>query len=293
MNISIMEQNTSLQQVLYEVKDHILTITMNRPEKLNAINPVFRSEIIDAVLRGDRDDDVRVIIIIGSGRAFCAGVDLDQKRRDFSDMDAQEYRDGGGLLSLVLYDVKKPIIAAINGHAAGVGITMTLPMDIRVLSSNAKLVFAFARRGLVPEACSTWFLPRLVGMSKATEWCLMGKTVMAPEALESGLVNYVVPPEEVYPKALSIAREIAEQIAPVSAACARQLLWKSWDLPHPMYAHKRESMVLHYLSSSPDKIEGRASFKDKRQPHFSMHPSTDMPDFYPWWDDIEFPKKLK
>ena len=288
-----MTQNDCPQQVLYEVKDHVLTITMNRPEKLNAIGPEFRAQIIDAFIRGDQDDDVRAIILTGAGRAFCAGADLDRSRTDYSDVDVQEHRDGGGLLSLVIYDIKKPIIAAINGHAAGVGITMTLPMDIRVVSSEAKLVFAFARRGLIPEACSTWFLPRLVGMSKATEWCLTGKTVYPKEALQFGLVNYVVPPEEVYPTAFRIAKEIADQIAPVSAACTRQLLWRSWDLPHPMDAHKRESMVLHYLSSSPDKKEGRESFKEKRSPHFTMKPSVDMPDFYPWWEEREFPDHLE
>lgn len=281
------------QQVLYEIRDHVLTITMNRPEKLNAIDQEFRAKLIEAFQRGERDDDVRAIILTGAGRAFCAGADLDRRRTDYSDVDVQEHRDGGGLLSLVIYEMKKPVIAAINGHAAGVGVTMTLPMDIRVVSTQAKLIFAFTRRGLVPEACSTWFLPRLVGMSKATEWCLTGKTVYAEEALQYGLVNYAVPPEEVYPRAFAIAKEIADQIAPVSAALTRQLLWRSWDMPHPMEAHKRESMVLHYLSSSPDKQEGRASFKEKREPHFTMKPSTDMPDFYPWWDEKEFPDHLE
>lgn len=281
------------EHVIYRVEDRVATVTMNKPEKLNAIDPEFRAEIIDAVLRADADPEVRAIIITGSGRVFCAGADLDKRRSDYSDVSVLEHRDGGGLLSLVLFDVKKPVIGAINGHAAGVGITMTLPMDIRIIADSAKIVFAHTRRGMIPEACSTWFLPRLVGMSKATEWCLTGKTVMPDEALATGLVNYVVHKEEVYSKALEIAKQIADEIAPVSAACARQLLWKCWDVPHPMYAHKRESMVLHYMSYSPDKAEGKASFKEKRPPNFTMNAVDDMPEFYPWWENIDFPRNLR
>jgi enoyl-CoA hydratase/carnithine racemase len=279
------------QEILFEIEDRVLTITLNRPDRLNAFTSTMMEEMIDALDRADVDDGVRCVVVTGAGRGFCAGADLSPGERAF---DASERgrsaeggvapRDGGGLLTLRIYDLKKPVIAAINGPAVGVGITMTLPMDIRLASEQARIGFVFGRRGLVPEACSSWFLPRAVGMQRAAEWVYTGRVFPASEALEAGLVRSVHPPEELIPAARSIAAEIADNTAPVAVAVSRQMLWKMLGASHPMEAHRIDSRAIFALGQSADAREGVLSFLEKRPPEFTLGPGEDMPDFYPWWD---------
>lgn len=281
-------------EIAYEVEDGILTITLDRPDKLNAFTAVMLRELLEALDRADADDDVRAIIFTGRGRGFCAGADLsagsgtfDRKERG-DDAGIRNHRDGGGLLTLRLFDCKKPVIAAINGPAVGVGITMTLPMDIRLAAKGARFGFVFARRGLVPEACSSWFLPRVVGISKALEWVYSGRVYPVEEAHAAGLVRSLHEPDELLPAAREIAREIADNTAPVSIALSRQMLWKLLGADHPMEGHRADSAGIYSRGQSPDAHEGVASFLEKRPPHFSMSPSVDMPDYYPWWREREF-----
>jgi enoyl-CoA hydratase/carnithine racemase len=281
-------------QILYEVSNKILTITLNRPEKLNVFSPVIGQELIDAFGRADADDDVRVVIVTGAGRAFCAGADLDPKSGLFdrySDEhygDSEAYRDLAGLITLKIYDLKKPVIAAINGPAVGVGITMTLAMDIRLASEKAKIGFVFARRGVTAEAASTWFLPRVVGIGKAAEWLLTGRVFGAQEALAHGLLTEVLSPDSLIPRAREIASEIAQNTSAISVALCRQLLWKMLGADHPMEAHKLDSKAFRWSLQQADAREGIMSFLEKRPPNFTMKPSTDMPGFYPWWSDRPF-----
>ena len=281
-------------QIKYEISDKILTLTLNRPEKLNAFTPTIKAELIDALDRADADDGVRVVIVTGAGRAFCAGADLsgggqtwDYKAQD-SGGSLDTHRDKGGLVTLKIYDMKKPIIAAINGAAVGVGITMTLPMDIRLASENAKMGFVFARRGIVPEACSSWFLPRIVGISKAAEWVLTGRIFEAKEALAHGLVSEVLAPDDLMPRAREIASEIAQNTSAISVALARQLLWKMLGADHPMEAHKLDSKCIFWAGARADAREGVLSFFEKRPAKFMMKPSSEMPEFYPWFADRPF-----
>jgi enoyl-CoA hydratase/carnithine racemase len=281
------------QEILYDVADRVATITLNRPEKLNAFTRRMRDELIGAFGRADADDGVRTVIVTGAGRAFCAGADLsgggstfDYARRD--DAGQEDHRDGGGRVSLAIFALKKPVIAALNGAAVGVGATMTLPMDIRIASSSAKFGFVFARRGIVPEACSSWFLPKVVGVSRAAEWLYTGRVFGADEALAGGLVSRVVAPDELLPAALALAREIADNTSAVAVALARQMLWRMAGADHPMEAHKVDSRGIFAMGASPDVKEGIAAFLDKRAPKFPMKPSTDMPAFYPWWEDRPF-----
>jgi enoyl-CoA hydratase/carnithine racemase len=281
------------QEILYDVADRVATITLNRPEKLNAFTRRMRDGLIDGFGRADADDEVRAVIVVGAGRAFCAGADLsagggtfDYAKRD--DAGKDDHRDGGGRVSLSIYAMKKPVIAAINGPAVGVGATMTLPMDIRIASSAAKFGFVFARRGIVPEACSSWFLPKVVGVSRAAEWLYTGRVFGADEALAGGLVSRVVEPGELMPTALAIAREIADNTSAVAVALARQMLWRMAGADHPMEAHKVDSRGIFAMGASPDVKEGIAAFLEKRAPHFPMKPSSDMPAFYPWWEDRPF-----
>ena len=278
----------------YEVSEKILTITLDRPEQMNTFTPRMRVELIDALDRADENDDIRVVIVTGTGRAFCAGADFrrggetfDYGTRDAEDT-LQTHRDNGGLVSLRIYDMKKPVIAAINGPVVGVGITMTLPMDIRLASENAKIGFVFTRRGVVPEACSSWFLPRIVGMSKAMEWILSGRIFSAQEALVGGLVSEVLAPEALMPRAREIALEIAQNTSAVSVALARQLLWRMAGADHPMEAHKIDSRCMYWTGQREDTSEGIRSFFEKRPPQFTMKPSSDMPKFYPWWTERSF-----
>lgn len=280
--------------IKYEVAERILTITLNRPDKMNAFNPQMCDEIIDALNKADEDDDIRAIIFTGAGKAFCAGSDLSGAGAtfDYSASNVFDYRDTGGRIALRLYEMKKPVIAAINGAAVGVGITMTLPMDIRICSEKSKIGFVFASRGIVNEACSGWFLPRTVGMSKAMEWMATGRLITGQEAYDSKLVSYVLPTEEVYEKALEIARQIVKNTAPVSVALSRQLMWKMLGEDHPMQSHKIESMILQWGGNKKDAEEGVNSFLEKRDANYTMKPSEDMPEFYPWSPEKEFPKNF-
>lgn len=278
-------------ELQYQVADGVLTITLHRPDKLNAFTPTMCRELIDAFDQADRDDAVRAVIVTGAGRGFCAGADLssgggtfDNARRETID----DHRDGGGLVTLRIYESIKPVIAAINGPAVGVGITMTLPMDIRIASSSARIGFVFARRGIVPEACSSWFLPRLVGISQAAEWVYTGRVFSAEEALQARLISRVVKPDDLLPTARAIAREIADNTSAMSVALSRQLLWRMLGADHPMEAHKLDSKCVYFMGRSEDAREGVTSFLEKRPPRFAMKPSTAMPGFYPWWPPRSF-----
>ena len=291
----------SYETIAYEISDSILTITLNRPEKLNAFTAVMAHELIDAFDRADADDEVRAIIVTGAGRAFCAGADLSAggatfdrmarrdrlalpKRPDGSpDLSDEAARDGGGRVSLRIFSSLKPVIAAVNGPAVGVGVTMQLPMDIRIASQDARFGFVFARRGIVCEACSSWFLPRIVGISKALEWNFSGRVFSAEEALAGRLVNAVHPPAKLIPAARAIAREIADNTAPVSVALIRQMMWRMLGADDPMEAHKVDSRAILARGASADVREGVTAFLEKRAPRFSDRVSREMPAFFPWW----------
>jgi len=292
-----MPKRESFTQIEYSVSEQIATITLNRPEKLNAFTTKMLHEIISAFDKSDADDDVRVVIITGSGRAFCAGADLssggDTFSRGGSDIDGvsrvpRVLRDGGGLVSLRIFNSKKPVIGAINGPAVGVGVTMTLPMDIRLASSAAKFGFVFTRRGIVPEACSSWFLPRIVGISRATEWVFTGQMISPEEAQEAGLVRSVHAPDELISAARTVAKDIANNTAPVSVALSRQMLWRMLGASHPMDAHRVESRAMMERGNSADAREGVMSFLEKRPADFSMTVSKDFPDIFPEWQDPDF-----
>jgi enoyl-CoA hydratase/carnithine racemase len=274
-----------------ELRDRILTITLHRPERLNAFTSQMLRELLAALDQADADDEVRVILFTGEGRAFCAGADLGSGGDTFdaSEQESEEaHRDGGGLLTLRLFQCRKPVIAAVNGPAVGVGATMTLPMDIRIASEKARFGFVFARRGIVPEACSSWFLPRVVGISRAMEWVATGRLFQAQEALEGGLVSRVVPPEELLPAARGIAAEIAENTSAISVCLARHLLWRMLGADHPMEAHRLDSRAIFAMGRSPDAYEGVSSFLEKRPPCFPMKVSQDLPGFFPWWEEPAF-----
>jgi enoyl-CoA hydratase/carnithine racemase len=277
-------------QIRYEVDDGVLTVTLDREEQLNAFTNTMRDELIEAFDRADADDDVRAVVVTGAGRAFCAGADLGAGGETFAFEEGSEdaLRDGGGRVSLRIYESTKPVIAAINGHAVGVGITMTLPMDVRLVARSAKIGFVFTRRGIVPEACSSWFLPRVVGISQAQEWVQTGRVFDAQEALAGGLVRSVHDADDVLDEARALAREIADNAAPVSVAMARQLLWRMLGEDHPMEAHKIDSRIMAELGGAPDAREGVDSFLAKRPARFSMRPSQDMPTVYPWWRERPF-----
>ena len=282
-------------QIKYAVADNIATITLNRPDQLNAFTGTMMNEIIDAFDRTDADDDVRAVVITGSGRGFCAGADLSSGGSTFarggSDVETRVKgvnRDGGGLVSLRIYESHKPVIGAINGAAVGVGVTMTLPMDVRIASTNARFGFVFARRGIVPEACSSWFLPRVVGISQAAEWVYTGRIFPAQEALAAGLVRSVHEPDDLLPAAYALAREIAENTAPVSVALSRHMLWRMLGADHPMEAHKVDSRGIAVRGPSADANEGVTSFLEKRPARFPNRVSEGLPDIFPNWEDPEF-----
>jgi enoyl-CoA hydratase/carnithine racemase len=279
-------------EITYEVADRVLTITLDRPDRLNAFTYVMHEELLDAFDRSDADDDIRVVVVTGRGRGFCAGADLGQGGGTFDQSEVLEqtgeHRDEGGLVTLRIFRSTKPVIAAINGPSVGVGATMTLPMDIRMASENARFGFVFARRGLVPEAASSWFLPRVVGISKAAEWTYTGRVFGADEALAAGLVRSLHAPDDLLPAAYELAHEIADNTSAVSVVLTRQMLWRMLGESHPMAAHRVDSRAINALGSSPDVREGVVSFLEKRPAHFTMRPSTDLPDFYPWWDEPEF-----
>jgi enoyl-CoA hydratase/carnithine racemase len=280
-------------QIDLHIGEGIATLTLNRPEKMNAFTGTMMNEIIDAMDRTDADDSVRAVIFTGAGeRAFCAGADLtpEDGRAVFSDSTPVEdlsdprVRDGGGLLTLRLFESKKPLISACNGVAVGVGATMQLAMDIRLASTTARYGFVFARRGIVPEAASSWFLPRIVGISQALEWCYTGRIFEAEEAKAGGLVRSIHAPEDLLIAARTLASEIAENTSAISVAMTRAMMWRLSSTDHPMEAHKIDSRAIYRLSRGADAKEGIASFLEKRRAMYPGKVSADMPDFYPWWD---------
>jgi len=290
--------------ILYEVSDHIATITMNRPERMNAMGGAMINEMIGAFDLADADDDVRVVIVTGAGdKAFCAGADLSSGKDIFDkstrpnnplqpdgtfNYDMESARDGGGRLALRIYASNKVVIAAINGVAVGVGASMTLPMDIRIASETARMGFVYAKFGIVYECCSSYFLPRAVGMNKALEWSMTARIMKAPELAEAGLFNYVVPQDQVVAKAREIAAEIARTVSPVSAAVMRHMIWQGQSMRHPMDAHRVESWGITNRGQSEDTKEGARAFSEKRPPQFPCKVSSDMPDYFPWWEEPQY-----
>ncbi len=281
-----------LTQTHYQVKDGIATLTLDRPEKMNAFTPIMSQELIDIFTEADQDDAVRVVVVTGAGKAFCAGADLssggqtfDRVVREGQPISISQHRDRGGLVALAVYNCRKPVIGAINGAAVGVGITMTLPMDIRIAAEEAKIGFVFCRRGVVPEACSSWFLPRIVGISKAAELIYSGRVFPAVAEAKSGLFNYVLPKQEVLSKAMALAKEIVENSAPVSVTLSKAILWHGLGEPDPQSAHLIDSRCFFWAGRQKDAYEGVQSFLEKRPPRFSLKVSSDLPDFYPWWKE--------
>lgn len=289
---------STYEHISSETADGVATITLDRSDQLNAFTPTMRRELIEAFDAVDADDDVRAVIVTGAGRGFCAGADLSQGGDTFNaDAGDDEHRavrwetgeidgaprDGGGTVALRIAASRKPVIAAINGPAVGVGATMTLPMDIRLAATSARFGFVFARRGLVPEAASTWFLPRVVGISQAMEWVATGRVFDSTEAREGGLVSRVLPDEELLTTARSVAREIAENTSGVSVAVSRQMLWGMLGAQTPWEAHRVDSKAIHELGAGADAAEGVSSFLDKRPPQFPLRVSTDYPGFVPHW----------
>ena len=280
------------EQINIEVAERVLTITLNRPERLNAWTATMGRELIEAFDRADADDEVGAIIVTGAGRGFCAGADLggggetfDSRRHATTD---SVPRDNGGQFTLRVFASTKPVIAAINGPAVGVGATMTLPMDVRLAAEDARIGFVFARRGIVPEACSSWFLPRVVGISRAIEWVATGRVFSAQEALEAGLVRSLHPAGELLDAARALAREIVENTAPVSVALARQMMWRMLGAGHPMLAHRADSRGMLYRGQSADAVEGVTSFLEKRPARFTDRVSDGLPDVMPDWSEPEF-----
>jgi enoyl-CoA hydratase/carnithine racemase len=285
------------EQIRTEIEDRVLTITLNRPERLNAWTPTMQRELITAVDRADADDGVRAIVITGAGRGFCAGADLAgggetfdwrERERASGEPAGDVPRDGGGRFTLRVFACSKPVIAAINGPAVGVGATMTLPMDVRLAAEGAKLGFVFARRGIVPEACSSWFLPRVVGISRAMEWVATGRVFGAAEALEAGLVRSLHPAGELLDAAHALAREIADNAAPVSVALARRMMWTMLGAAHPMYAHRADSRGMFARGQSADAREGITAFLEKRPADFPDRVSDGLPDVFPGWEAPPF-----
>ncbi|HEV2561963.1 MAG TPA: crotonase/enoyl-CoA hydratase family protein [Rhizomicrobium sp.] len=294
------------EQIVYDVKDQILTITLNRPEKLNAYTGKMQFELIDAFARASADDDVRAVIITGAGRAFCAGADLSAGAASFDattnperavrnagpvgsvDWSDERVRDGGGRLTLAIFECLKPVIAAVNGPAVGIGATMQLAMDIRIASEGARFGFVFSRRGIVPEAASSWFLPKIVGIAQALEWCYSGRVFDAAEALRGRLISQIVNPEELLAAAHKIAAEIRDNTAPVSVALIRQMMWRLSALDHPMEAHKIDSRGIYARGASADVKEGVVAFLEKRKANFPEKVSKDMPPYFPWWMERKY-----
>jgi enoyl-CoA hydratase/carnithine racemase len=277
-------------QIRYEVKDRVALVTLDRPDHMNAFTHVMREEMQNVFAEADQDDGVRVVVVTGAGRAFCAGMDLSSGGGTFNRKDDQgkpvrlgAHRDGGGQLVLAIQNCRKPVIAAMNGPAVGVGITMTLGMDMRIAAEDAKMGFVFARRGIVPEACSSWFLPRLVGMAKASELVFTGRVFRAKDEAKSGLFNYVLPQDQVLPKAMELAREIADNTSAMSVTLSKALLQRGLCESDPRATHLQDSRVFLWAGRSADAAEGIQSFLEKRAPEFKLSPTQDLPDFYPWW----------
>lgn len=284
----------------YEVDSGVATITLHRPDRLNAFTLTMAREFVAALDVTDADDSVRAVIVTGAGRGFCAGMELDPSHSDSTgnpfglnpeddpEKTPEKIRDGGGMVTLRIFESKKPVIAAINGPAVGIGATMTLPMDYRIAAEGSKMGFVFVRRGITTEACSAWFLPRIVGIPQALDWVMSGRVFSAEEALQGGLVRSVHPGSELLAEARRIAREIADNTSPVAVALCRQMIWRLSAADHPMEAHKIDSRSIFYASLGPDAQEGIASFLEKRPPRFRSRPSTDMPPVYPWWKERKY-----
>lgn len=291
----------TFETIKLDIEEGIATLTLHRPDKLNAFNGRMIHEMIAAFDITDADDNVRAVIVTGSGeRAFCAGADLSEGAKTF-DYEARAasgekgrtepediQRDGGGRVTLRIFESLKPVIGAINGAAVGVGVTMLLPMDIRIASDNARFGFVFARRGIVPEACSSWFLPRIVGISRALEWCYSGNVFPAPEALDGGLIRAIYPQAELMQRAHEIAREIADNTAPVSVTLTRHMMWRMLGADHPMEAHIVDSAAIFDRGQTDDAREGVMSFLEKRKPVYPEQVSSGLPNFWPWWKDKAF-----
>ncbi|MGD9980147.1 MAG: crotonase/enoyl-CoA hydratase family protein [Hyphomonadaceae bacterium] len=291
------------ETILYSVENGVATVTLNRPEVFNAMNLQMTDELIAVFDDIDRDDDVRAAIVTGAGRGFCGGADLSQGASIFDknsradspmredgtfDYSKESARDGGGRLALRIFQSLKPIIAAVNGPAVGVGASMILPMDIRLASETAKVGFVYARRGIVFECCSSYFLPRIVGISRTLEWAFSGRVMLAEELKAGGLFRDVLAPDQLLPAAYAVAREIAEFTSPVSVALMRQMAWRGLSMEHPMEAHRIESRGICTRGKSADAKEGVASFLEKRPPHFPGKVSSDMPDYFPWWEEPKY-----
>jgi enoyl-CoA hydratase/carnithine racemase len=291
------------ETILFDTADGILTLTLNRPDKLNAFTTAMMHELIDAFDRADDDDTVRAVIVTGAGRAFCAGADLSRGGATFDrnarpdrppvpagpdgapDLDHEAARDGGGRLTLRIFNSRKPVIAAVNGAAVGIGVTMLLPMDARIASEEARFGFVFSQRGIVPEACSSWFLPRLVGIPQALAWCYAGRVFPAAEALAGGLVSEVVPADELLPAARALAADFTQGSSAVSVALIRQMMWRMQGAGHPMEAHRLDSRAMFHRGRSDDVKEGIAAFLEKRPARFADKVSSGMPPLSPWLDD--------
>jgi enoyl-CoA hydratase/carnithine racemase len=280
------------EQIIAEVQDGILTITLNRPDRLNAWTETMARELIEAFDRADADDEVRAVIVTGAGRGFCAGADLERGGETFDHRTREQTgevpRDNGGRLTLRVFECTKPVIAAINGPAVGVGATMTLPMDIRLAADDARFGFVFVRRGIVPEACSSWFLPRVVGISQAMEWVATGRVFSAQEALQGRLVRSLHPRDELLDAARALAGEIVDNAAPVSVALARRMMWTMLGAEHPMIAHRADSRAMFHRGQSADVVEGVTSFLEKRPPKFTDRVSDGLPDIFPGWSAPTF-----
>src|SRR3954464_2450550 len=293
------------ETILTDLRENIFTITINRPDKLNALNTLMIRELIDAFDAADKEDAARAIIVTGAGKAFCAGADLSMGGGTFDrdmrkdrppvpngpngkpDLSHENARDGGGRITLRIFNCRKPVIAAVNGPAVGIGVTMLLPMDVRIASSEARFGFVFSQRGIVPEAASSWFLPRIVGIAQALDWCFSGRVFGANEALEGGLVSRVVAPGELIETARQIARSYSEKTSPVSVALIRQMMWRMLGASHPMEAHRIDSRAMFHRGRGSDVKEGIASFLEKRPPRFTDTVSGHMPDL-PWGDEPRY-----
>ena len=282
------------EQIKYEKENGIGVITLNRPEKLNAFTSLMGQELMQVLDDADNDDEVRALIFTGAGRGYCAGADLSSgggSAFKYAVQPIDDFRDGGGVLNLRIFEMKKPVIAAINGPAVGIGATMTLPMDIRLASEEARMGFVFTRRAIAPDGCCTWFLPRIVGIGQAAEWLISGRVFSAQEALQAGLVSQVLPADELLPTAMEKAREIVENTSSISVTLTKHMAWRMLGAEHPMEAHRVESKAVYFMGSSQDCREGVNAFLEKRKPNFPMKLSQDLPEFYPWWPEVPFKKK--